>query len=58
MASVWCLWLVYKVLVEIFHKTFIKFLFQGYDAFGGVDFEGTFFVDTQMDDDYIGFVFR
>ncbi|KAG8244008.1 hypothetical protein J6590_031008 [Homalodisca vitripennis] len=29
----------------------------GYDAFGGVDFEGTFFVDTTMDDDYIGFVF-
>lgn len=30
----------------------------GYDSFGGVDFEGTFFVDTDFDDDYIGFVFR
>lgn len=30
----------------------------GYDTFGGVDFEGTFFVDTDIDDDYIGFVFR
>ncbi|KAG1714927.1 Thrombospondin-3b [Nymphon striatum] len=30
----------------------------GYQAFGGVDFEGTFFVDTEIDDDYAGFVFR
>ncbi|XP_025423657.1 cartilage oligomeric matrix protein [Sipha flava] len=29
----------------------------GYDSFGGVDFEGTFFVDTDIDDDYVGFVF-
>lgn len=29
----------------------------GYDSFGGVDFEGTLFVDTEVDDDYIGFVF-
>lgn len=29
----------------------------GYNAFGGVDFEGTFFVDTEIDDDYVGFVF-
>ncbi|GBO10042.1 Thrombospondin-4, partial [Araneus ventricosus] len=30
----------------------------GFHAFGGVDFEGTFFVDTEIDDDYVGFVFR
>ncbi|KAL4704276.1 hypothetical protein ACJJTC_016294 [Scirpophaga incertulas] len=29
----------------------------GYEYFGGVDFEGTLFVDTQIDDDYVGFIF-
>ncbi|CAG0901357.1 unnamed protein product [Cyprideis torosa] len=29
----------------------------GFHRFGGVDFEGTFFVDSEVDDDYVGFVF-
>ncbi|KAK3864814.1 hypothetical protein Pcinc_029530 [Petrolisthes cinctipes] len=29
----------------------------GYQKFGGVDFEGTFFVETEIDDDYVGFIF-
>ncbi|XP_050296033.1 cartilage oligomeric matrix protein [Anthonomus grandis grandis] len=29
----------------------------GHDKLDGVDFEGTFFVDTDIDDDYVGFIF-
>ena len=29
----------------------------GQDKLGGVDFEGTLFVNTRSDDDYVGFVF-
>ena len=42
------------VLVFVVHLLF----FLGYHKFGGVDFEGTFFVDTDIDDDYVGFIFR
>ncbi|XP_063830537.1 cartilage oligomeric matrix protein [Ostrinia nubilalis] len=29
----------------------------GFEYFGGVDFDGTFFVDSNIDDDYVGFIF-
>lgn len=51
-------WLIYNKGAEIVQtENSDPGLAVGYDAFGGVDFEGTFFVDTEIDDDYVGFIF-
>ncbi|XP_022686668.1 cartilage oligomeric matrix protein-like isoform X2 [Varroa jacobsoni] len=51
-------WIIYNKgaeIVQILNSD--PGLAVGYHKFGGVDFEGTFFVDTATDDDYVGFIF-
>lgn len=51
-------WVIYNKGAEIVQtQNSDPGLAVGYDSFGGVDFEGTFFVDTEIDDDYVGFIF-
>jgi syndecan 4 len=51
-------WVIYNKGAEIVQtQNSDPGLAVGYEAFGGVDFEGTFFVDTEIDDDYVGFIF-
>ncbi|GIZ05168.1 cartilage oligomeric matrix protein [Caerostris extrusa] len=51
-------WIIYNQGAEIVQTmNSDPGLAVGFHAFGGVDFEGTFFVDTEIDDDYVGFVF-
>ncbi|XP_055688217.1 cartilage oligomeric matrix protein [Lutzomyia longipalpis] len=51
-------WMIYNKGAEIVQtQNSDPGLAVGYDSFGGVDFEGTFFVDTEIDDDYVGFIF-
>lgn len=51
-------WIIYNKGAEIVETlNSDPGLAVGYDAFGGVDFDGTFYVDDKSDDDYAGFIF-
>lgn len=51
-------WIIFNKGAEIVQtKNSDPGLAVGFHSFGGVDFEGTFFIDTKTDDDYAGFVF-
>lgn len=51
-------WVVYSQGAEIVQTlNSDPGLAVGYHAFAGVDFEGTMFVEANIDDDYIGFIF-
>ncbi|XP_022257028.1 cartilage oligomeric matrix protein-like isoform X2 [Limulus polyphemus] len=51
-------WIIYNKGAEIVQTmNSDPGLAVGFYAFGGVDFEGTFYVDSEIDDDYVGFIF-
>lgn len=51
-------WIIYNKGAEIVQTANSKpVLAVGFDLFAGVDYEGTFFVEDTVDDDYVGFIF-
>jgi syndecan 4 len=51
-------WVIYNKGAEIVQtQNSDPGLAVGHDVLAGVDFEGTLFVDTKNDDDYVGFIF-
>lgn len=51
-------WVIYNKGSELVQKAnSAPGIVVGYEFFGGVDFEGEFYVDTEVDDGFIGFVF-
>ncbi|KPM12068.1 thrombospondin-4-like protein [Sarcoptes scabiei] len=51
-------WIIFNKGAEILQtKNSDPGLAVGYHSFGGVDFEGTLYIDEREDNDYVGFVF-